>query len=737
VYRRWLWRLLILVFIPLILLGSLELGLRLAGYGFPTGYFKRFTIEGEARLVDNDQFGLRFFPPALARIPAPVVMGATKAPGTFRVFIFGESAAEGDPRPQFAAGRYLEVLLRERFPREHFEFVNTAVTAINSHVILPIAQDCAAQQGDLWIIYMGNNEMIGPFGAATAFGRRAPPLAFVRLGLLLQRARLGQALLRWTRQLNQTSRSPASWLGMEMFLENKIPPEDPRKQVVYDNFRKNLDDILRAGSRSGAKVLLSTVAVNLKDCPPFASVTETNGTAADRALAKESLSQASAAAERGGWEEALPNYQRAAQLLPHSAEVQFGLGNCLLHGTNSAAAREHFQAAVDEDALIFRADSHINQAIREAGHKFADSAVTLCDSEAELSSLSPGGIPGRDLFYEHVHFNPEGNYRLAVVWADKVASMFPRFSSSPTERGWSSQAACDRLLGLTDWNRLSAVEEVTHRLELPPFNSQAGQARRRSAFQIEADELRHRMATTPLAEVRAVYTEALQRAPRDYQVHENFAEFLEVIGDLQQAAAERQLVCRLIPHYYFPYYSLGRVLKEQGKLAEAQSSLQTALALNPGQARIHRELGVVLARRSRWKEAWTELEVARELAPPDPQLLLFAAEILWKLERRADAMASLREAVRMQPDYWEAHYRLGEDLAMEGQIPEAVAEFKRTVRLKPDYTRAHVNLAVALLRMGLNDEARQEFEETLRLDPRNLQALDFLARYHGDRPRQK
>jgi len=44
-----------------------------------------------------------------------------------------------------------------------------------------------------------------------------------------------------------------------------------------------LNDIVQAGLDSGAKILLNTVAVNLKDCPPFASLTNSILPAADRA----------------------------------------------------------------------------------------------------------------------------------------------------------------------------------------------------------------------------------------------------------------------------------------------------------------------------------------------------------------------------------------------------------------------------------------------------------------------
>src|SRR5471032_1731539 len=90
--RKWLFRLLAVVVLPLIVFGGLELLLRLLGVGFDPHFFKLARIGGQDCYVANEDFGLRFFPRSMARIPAPVVMPATKAPGTFRIFIFGESA---------------------------------------------------------------------------------------------------------------------------------------------------------------------------------------------------------------------------------------------------------------------------------------------------------------------------------------------------------------------------------------------------------------------------------------------------------------------------------------------------------------------------------------------------------------------------------------------------------------------------------------------------------------------
>ena len=86
--------------------------LRLVEYGHPTGFFRRVRIGSEVFLRENDGFALRFFPPELARSPTSFRFAARKPDGVRRIFVFGESAAMGDPQPAYGASRYLEVLLR-------------------------------------------------------------------------------------------------------------------------------------------------------------------------------------------------------------------------------------------------------------------------------------------------------------------------------------------------------------------------------------------------------------------------------------------------------------------------------------------------------------------------------------------------------------------------------------------------------------------------------------------------
>jgi len=109
-----------LILAPLLAFGLLEGGLRLTGYGYDTSFFKKTQINGRDYFVNNDKFVLRFFPPQLTRLPGALRFPAQKGPATCRIFIFGESAALGDPSPPYAAGRYLQALLSGRFPEIKF-----------------------------------------------------------------------------------------------------------------------------------------------------------------------------------------------------------------------------------------------------------------------------------------------------------------------------------------------------------------------------------------------------------------------------------------------------------------------------------------------------------------------------------------------------------------------------------------------------------------------------------------
>ena len=130
-----------MVLVPAALLLCLELALRIAGFGHATHFFLRSRQQDREVVSENPRFTWLFFPRGMARHPEPVQFTARKAPGAYRIFVLGESAAQGDPDIAFSFSRQLEVLLRTRYPALRFEVLNVAITAINSHVIRRIAAE--------------------------------------------------------------------------------------------------------------------------------------------------------------------------------------------------------------------------------------------------------------------------------------------------------------------------------------------------------------------------------------------------------------------------------------------------------------------------------------------------------------------------------------------------------------------------------------------------------------------
>jgi tetratricopeptide (TPR) repeat protein len=693
--RKWLFSVVGFVLLPLLLLAGVELALRLAGCGYSTAFFKRIHIGTEDYLVENDKFGLRFFPPELLHSPPPVVMKAKKDPGVFRIFLFGESAALGDPRPSYGAGRYLQVLLRERFPNARFEVVCGAVTAINSHAVLPIARECAHRQGDLWIIYMGNNEMVGPFGATTGFGAQSPPLWHVRLSLAIQKTRLGQLLLGLGARLAGAGNHGPSRSGAQMFMENRIAPLDPRKETVYHSFQKNLDEILEAGGRAGVPIILSTVAVNLKDSAPFASLLKTGLAPLDRQTHFNLCAQAAQAQAVGDFSAAAARLEQAAAIDPHWAELQYRWGECLLTPHSAPEARLHFEQARDDDALPFRADSRLNAIIAQAARQHAGPRLAFCDAASLFATNSSAGVPGREVFYEHVHFNCDGNYLLGRCWAEQASRLLPAAATNRSSADWASRELCDQRLGLTDWNRRTIFEDLLQRLSQPPFTGQLEHTQAVEWIRGQMRFLSRRMdQPNAAAKARETYMAALKLAPQDHRLHENFAEFLEAVGDLPQAVAEWQRVRELIPQHHAADLQAGRLLARLGDIQAGRRLLLQAVTLCPDLA-----------------EGWLELGNIHEL------------------EHRPDlALKEYARLLQLAPRDSRAHYLLGKALSELNRRPEAIRSLREALRLRPDFPMARLDLGIALFQDGDLEGARRELEEAVRLEPGNEKARDYLAK---------
>ena len=433
--HRWLFRA-ILVLVPFLLLLVLELLLRLVGYGVPMDFALRQEVEGQPRILSNPRFTWLFFEPGVARIASPFSLPVTKPPGTYRVFVLGSSAAQGDPEPGFGIARVLEVLLRDQYPGVEFEVTSAAATAVNSHFVYAAARACLRLEPDLLVVYAGNNEVVGPYGAGTVLTAAAPPLPLVRAAVAVRGTRLGQLVGSVARAAGKglgRGQPPGAWHGMEMFLEQQVRRGDPALERTYRNYEGNLADTCRLARAAGVPVVLSTVAVNLRSCGPFASLHAASLTAADRARWDALFAEAVRLEGEGRWAEAANALQKAVEIDPEHAETAYRLGRCEARLGRDADARRHLELARDLDTLRFRADTRTNAIVREVARR--EGGVRLVDAEEKLGAQSPQGAPGDETFLDHVHLTFHGNYLLGVALLEQVREALPDRAPPPRSRG--------------------------------------------------------------------------------------------------------------------------------------------------------------------------------------------------------------------------------------------------------------------------------------------------------------
>ncbi len=755
--KLWVFRLVLALGAPATLFVLVEVGLRLAGFGYPTGFLLTSSNGGARTFIQNNQFGWRFFGPRMSRTPQPISISQTKAPGVVRVFVFGESAAQGDPQPQFGLARMLEAMLGLKHPGTRFEVVNAAMTAINSHTILPIARDCARADGDLWVLYIGNNEVVGPFGAGTVFGPKAAALPLIRANLALRSTRTGQWLDSLRQSWGKKPRDDDEWGGMEMFLDQQVGADNPLLNTVYDNFARNLADIIQTGHRAGAGVVVGTVAVNLKDSAPFASIHRPGLADPDKARWEQVYRAGVAAQDAGRNDEAATQFQAAAGIDDRFANLRFCQGRCALALGQTSEAQRHFRAARDLDGLRFRCDTRLNDLIRHAASGREGDRVLLADVEKTFEKESPNGLPGAELFYEHVHLTFEGNYLLARTVAAQLETLMPKTvkGGATASQDWPSIQGCARRLAWTDYYRRAGLSEILGRVGSAPFTGQMNHEETTRDLRAMVDRLGPAGASTGLAEARRASELALRENPDDPRILAQLAAARQSSGDLEGAAVAARRALELLPSSGGEWAQLGLILAQQNQFEEAAASFRRAFAMDPQDVWALRNLAQALDKLGRHDAAALEYRRAVAIKPRFGSAWLGLGQTLEEMGRKTeaeecyhkalanpvhyapelallarfcrnrswlkDAATNYEAAIRLNPADAALHFELGQDLEALGRRAEAGSHYAEAVRLAPGMGEARFLWGIILGQEGRASAAEEQFRASVELLPNLLE----------------
>ena len=715
--------------IPLLLLGLTEAGLRIAGYGYRPG----FLVRSEGSYQSNPRFGWRFFPRDISRAPLPIHLSREKPSQAFRIVIVGGSAARGYPEPAFSFSRYLQAMLWESFPDVQFEVANAAMTAANSHMMVPAARDCLKLEPDLLIVYMGNNEVVGPYGPGTVFAGPSASLPAIRMGLWVRGTRLGQLLGRVVGALAGGKGSP-EWAGMEMFLENQVLADDPRLVETYDHFRSNVRDICGMAAASGAKVLVCTVPVNLRQCAPFASVNGEGLGLDDSARWLEAYVEGAAREQAGQYEGALASLTEAMALDDRNADLHFRLGRCYVGLDRPADAYTHFRQARDLDALRFRADTTINDTLRQVAGEL-DGPATLVDVEKAFEAAAEvANSPGEELFFDHVHPNYRGNYELALSVFPAVVAALPAQVRDDRQVEAPTFERCNERLAMTHLERLRTAGSLWQLTQRPPFTNQLNyrDVRKRMLARREAlwaEEV-------PAAEIVAAYQSASASSPEDATLHVLAATIQSKRRNFPAVAAHLAEARRLTPNDPQIDFLEATMHLHQGDLPEADRAVGAYLD------RVDHSLTGYIAVINMFGSGGSPAKaegyarrLARRRPGQAPALTLLAKTIVYNRQvgaaayrqGLAEAEDLLTKATEIQPEYPSAWLQLGEVQRITGRTAEAATSFRRAVELDPSSPAAYVGMGTALFRLGRPDQARTCLARAIAIAPDDVPATTKYA----------
>ncbi|OGR44487.1 MAG: hypothetical protein A2X35_00020 [Elusimicrobia bacterium GWA2_61_42] len=312
--------------------------------------------------------------------------------GDFELYAMGESSMEGSPfyrsPPAIVSLLFSHTLAGRNLRVINLAYGGNSVYPQAIKTIRALKYRNRAAPAAL-LIYSGHNENILGYARA-ALPQRAYELFKRRV--LIHSLLFSEAALR---------------------LERRFLFYGVRDLAHYEHY---LRAAIEAALDAGAVPIVSTLASNISGVEPGEGRL-TPGI--ERALGLELA---------GRYGEAARQYSRLAEdpasdagassLLPY---LEYRLGRCLQSMGKPAAAKEHLLKALETDPLPFRAKPSQNEVIRGLAEEYG---IPLLDAEKLFAGRSADGLPGSDLFVDHVHPDAGGYMLLSGAFAGLLGREF-------------------------------------------------------------------------------------------------------------------------------------------------------------------------------------------------------------------------------------------------------------------------------------------------------------------------
>ncbi len=403
--------------------------------------------------------------------------------------------------------------------------------------------------------------------------------------------------------------------------------------------------------------------------------------------------------QRGRWEDAVKEYQKAIGSDPAQAGLHTSLGQSDLHAKKLGEAEKEFRLELQLDSRNEAAWLGLANA-QLAGNQ----PVAALESVRKVWEISPEFLAVQREFLS-VELSPESVRAALAAVQDEPASPAKHFfvaslcERACADREWKSfeggfatwqqqprqadQDACKAHLysRCIDWLKARKSLSDAERLQLG-----------KTYFTLQQYEL----AADSLTQVQGASKENAEASywlARTYQ-----AEGTEAYAHLQESFPDSWRACQLRAE--------GASLR--GDPGGAVKEFHAALERRANEPELHEALGeLYLNQHSDDAAAQSELEKALALDPSRTRSLYLLGRLYVQNKDNEKALPYLQRALRLRPDFMEANSLLGTVYVRTGKFADAIP---RLVKAAPSdhYGNVHYQLYTAYRKLGRNELAQKE-----------------------------
>jgi Flp pilus assembly protein TadD len=600
------------------------------GFSSYAPLFVKRTMPGFGEIYETAPNKTRWFNPQ--RFPVH------KAPGTTRVFCLGGSTTYGRPyddRTSFSG--WLREFLPSVDPTRRWEVINAGGISYASYRVARIMEELIEYEPDMFIVYSGHNEFLEQ---RTYDKMLRTPETIRNLATLASHLRTYSVLHDVTYEQSAVyERSAILSTEVKAVLDRSVGPDayhrdDDMRDAILDHYQTSLMRMTFMAKRAGAKLILVTPASNIGDFSPFKAEPGPQANKPHIQKADSLKWIANQALEEEHYKRALAITEQALKFVSRDAQLLYAHGQALKNLGQPQEAHQALIKARDEDICPLRAITPIRKIVIEVAQ---EKETGLVDFVQIVREHSPDGIPGSELFLDHVHPTIEGNRILALALIKKMTDE-------------------NIVTPVTTWND-ATITKISEQVE----NT--------------LDEQTHAMALKNLSrvlmwagkekEAKQLIDRAVTTTSEDGETHFHKATLNRRTGNNQAALFHYQEAVRLAPWNAAIYQGYGSLLSELGQKMKAREALETAIRLDQTQVEAYYDLGIVLE----------------------------------DLRQYAQAETAYRTTLKLDPNHADAHNNLGIILAIRGDLEAAATQFAEALRIAPNHQNAAKNFARAQSRL--------------------------------------